>query len=78
MRMFFFSVDGSEVQQVGRELVHEGIPCEIRSGLAVSPTACETELWVQNDNDCHRAFMICVQRGIGFAKRAIEPVEVDW
>jgi hypothetical protein len=76
--MFFFSIDGSEVQQVGRELVREGIPCKIRSGLAVSPTVRETELWVENDSDCHRAFMICVQRGIGFARRATEPVDADW
>jgi hypothetical protein len=75
--MFFFSPDGMEVQQVGRELVHEGIPCEIRAGRGDGPTGRETELWVQNDGDCNRAFMVCVQRGIGFAKRPTEPVEDD-
>ena len=76
--MLFFSSDGSEVQQVGRELAHEGIPCEIRNGFTIDESSPETELWVQNDHDCHRAFLLCVQRGIGFAKRAAETLDVDW
>ena len=77
MKMLFFSDDGSEVEQVGQELKHAGIPCDIRGGLVSHGSVPETELWVENDLDCPRGFMLCVQLGIGFAKRTIERVEAD-
>ena len=77
MKLLFFSNDGSEVEQVGRELTHAGIPCEIRGGLTSHQGIPETELWVQNDGDCPRGFMVCVQLGIGFAKRVAEAAAAD-
>jgi hypothetical protein len=35
----------------------------------------EEELWIQNDHDSHRALMLCVAHGLGFAKRVLPP---DW
>jgi hypothetical protein len=78
MKMLFFSADELEVDQVSRELVHAGIPCEVRGGSPAEHGTVERELWVQDDRDCHRAFMLCVERGIGFAKRPTPPVEADW
>jgi hypothetical protein len=71
MKLLFFSPDGSEVEEVGKEFTHAGIPCEVRSGAVAEvpqDSAC-AELWIQNDGDCHRAFMLCVQLGVGFASR---------
>jgi len=80
MKMLFFSSDNAEVQEVGHEFTQAGIPCEVRKGPAHNGHAVEAELWIQNDRDCHRAFMLCVERGIGFAKRNAELVELefDW
>jgi hypothetical protein len=77
MKMLFFSSDDSEVQQVSREFIHAGIPCEIRSGHLPSDRPAEAELWIQNDRDCHRALMLCVQLGIGFARRPVETIDLD-
>lgn len=77
MKMLFFSADDSEVQQVSREFLQAGIPCEVRHSLVRKGTAPETELWIRNDRDCHRAFLLCVQRGMGFARRP-EPVELEF
>jgi hypothetical protein len=77
MKMLFFSADSSEVTQVSQEFTHAGIPCEVRNGCGAKGRAPEVELWIQNEKDCHRAFLLCVQRGIGFARRP-EPVEMDW
>ena len=77
MKMLFFSADDLEVDQVSRELLHAGIPCEVRGGSPAGNGSPERELWVQDDRDCHRAFMVCVELGIGFAKRPSAPVEVD-
>jgi hypothetical protein len=73
MKMLFYSSDDSEVERVAKEFGAAGIPCEVRKGpplkskTASSPHA---ELWILNDRDCHRAFMLCVHLGAGFAKRA--------
>jgi len=77
MKMLFFSTDGSEVDQISRELIHAGIPCEVRGGSVNNEGAAEKELWVQNDGDRPRGFMLCVQLGLGFARRAVEPVEAE-
>jgi hypothetical protein len=65
MKMLFFSSGLSEVKQLRREFQQAGIPCEVRNPGG-SP---EFELWIHNDRDCHRAFMLCVQCRLGFAKR---------
>ena len=72
MKLLFFSPDGSEVAEVGKEFTHAGIPCEVRNNSVSSEVLQESacaELWIQNDEDCHRAFMLCVQLGVGFARR---------
>ena len=78
MKMLFFSADGQEVQQVSRQFLQAGIPCEVRDGKAINGHVAEAELWIRNDRDCHRAFMLCVQLGIGFAHRPPEEAEFDY
>ncbi len=82
MKMLFFSSDDTEVEQVSREFSHAGIPCEIRNTFIQNGPPREAELWIRNDRDCHRAFMLCVQLGIGFARRPVETepleLELDW
>jgi hypothetical protein len=76
MKMLFFSPDVDEVDQVSREFILAGIPCEIRNPPQDSASqSVDTELWIRNDRDCHRAMMLCVQRNIGFARRPIMPFE---
>jgi hypothetical protein len=71
--MLFFSADEKEVQKVGDSFREAGIICEVRH--APSPKHAkhhyspEAELWIRDDRDCHRAFMLCVQKNLGFAKR---------
>ena len=72
MKIVFFSRDRLEVQRVSQELVDAKIPCEIREGLVARddlPNLSATQLWIQEDGDLHRAFMLCVEHKIGFAKR---------
>ena len=72
MKLLYFSSDDREVAQVGKEFTEAGIPCELRYGdrLSIVHHPPCTELWIRNDRDCHRALMLCVQLGIGFARRA--------
>jgi hypothetical protein len=69
--MLFFSSDNTEVEQVSREFIQAGIPCEVRNQTKrQNRNPClECELWIRDDRDCHRAFLLCVQRNIGFARR---------
>ncbi len=78
--MLFFSSEESEVELVRRELAEAGLPCEIRrSPVTESPPgpAPSSELWIQEDKDCHKALVVCVERGIGFSKRTAQPGNVD-
>ena len=77
MKMLFFSSDSAEVQQVSKEFTQAGIPCEVRNDSRVRGVFREAELWIRNDRDCHRAFMLCVQLGIGFARRPAETADLD-
>ena len=78
MKMLFFSSDDMEVEQVSREFHEAGIPCEVRSTAStLTDIPRESELWVRNDRDCHRALMLCVQHNIGFAKRPQPAVESE-
>jgi hypothetical protein len=75
MKMLFFSSDNLEVERVHKEFVAAGIACEVRNG---HPRAsAHTELWIRNDRDCHRAFMLCVHLGLGFSKRTSKAVAFD-
>jgi hypothetical protein len=72
MKLVFFSADCAEVLKVGKEFSEAGIPCELRNtgsqnGNPIDIT--EGEVWIRNDKDSHRAMLLCVQQGIGFAKR---------
>ena len=72
MKMLFFSSDSSEVNGASKEFLEAGIQCEIRTCPLpndVAANAPHAELWIRNDQDCHRAFLLCVQLGIGFARR---------
>jgi hypothetical protein len=73
MTMLFFSSDNTEVEQVCREFSVAGIPCEVKHQDSFS----EAEVWIQNDQDCNRALLLCVERNIGFAHRPIMPVEEE-
>lgn len=78
--MLFFSANGKEVEEVSREFALAGIPCEVRGVQPRRGRSPEGEVWIRNDRDCHRAFMLCVQRGIGFARRPVPALdlEFDW
>ena len=73
MRIVFFSSDRLEVERIGQEFDRAGIPCIVREGGLVK----EAELWIKKDKDLHRAFLLCVQLSVGFAKRDIVPREMD-
>jgi len=78
MKMLFFSADKSEVESVSREFAQAGIASEVRAGSGKRGASKDVELWIKNEQDCHRAFTLCVKLGIGFAKRPAQPVEADW
>ena len=73
MKMLFFSSERAEVELVRTGLFEAGVACEVREngiGDGLQPNASDAELWIQNDEDSHRALMLCVELGVGFAKRA--------
>ncbi len=72
MKLLFFSSDNTEVELVNAELAAAGIRSEIRTGPAANgmlTTPPCAEVWIHDDRDCHRALMLCVERGVGFARR---------
>ncbi len=78
MKMLFFSSDKTEVEQVSREINSAGIDCEVRNtACEIGSLPGETELWVRDDRDCHRAVLLCVQRNMGFAKRTAPVPDSD-
>lgn len=78
--MLFFSSDDTEVEIVSTELIRAGIPCEIRNGPAANgmlTTPPCAKVWIQDDKDCHRALMLCVERGVGFSRRPPRASEAE-
>ena len=73
MRIVYFSRDRLEVERMKQEFVAAAIPCEVREGAVIK----EAELWIKKDSDLHRAFMLCVQLSVGFAKRDVPHEEID-
>jgi len=73
MRLIFFSSERAEVELVHEQLTAAGIACEIHQGCGLlgdgAPADSESEAWIMNEEDSHRALMLCVQFGVGFAKR---------
>ena len=72
MKMLFIASECTRVEKVSRALQGAGIRCEVRSPRwfrsAPQNTTTTSELWISNDQDCHRALMICVQLGLGFRR----------
>jgi len=79
MKLLYYSSDDREVVQVQDEFNHAGIPCEVRHGesLKILHEPPCSELWIRNDRDCHRALMLCVQLGVGFARRSQKKSFID-
>ena len=80
MTIVFFSKDRLEVQRVSQELVAASILCEVHEGLVASddlPILPAAQLWIREDGDLHRAFMLCVEHRIGFAKRETKSPNVN-
>jgi hypothetical protein len=76
MKLIFFSSDPAEVERLGAVLTGVGIPCEIHKEILLEEAVlelAEAELWIQNDSDSHRAFMLCVAEEVGLAKKAARP-----
>ena len=73
MRIVFFSSDRLEVERIGQEFARAGIPNEVREGTLVK----ESELWIKKDADLHRAFLLCVELSVGFARRESTHREVE-
>ena len=74
MKMLFFSSERAELNVLRDDFVEAGIPCEIRESaprIGPEPKTQELELWILNDGDAYRALMLCVELGLGFAKRGI-------
>jgi len=86
MKMIFFSAERAEAELVRTELLAAGVACEVREkemGDGLLPNVSDAEVWIQNDEDSHRAMMLCVELGVGFAKRTAmvgvgEQEDQDW
>ena len=72
MKMLFLAAEPPRVEQTRSALQNAGIPCEIRPPASAALRA--AELWIQNAEDCHRAFSLCVSRGVAFTRGAIDKV----
>jgi hypothetical protein len=79
MKMLFFSSDNTEVEQVSREFKQAGIACEVRNhdGDRRRCASADAELWIRNDQDCHRALLLCVQLNMGFARKPKPLIEEE-
>lgn len=74
MKMLFFSSDGSEIELLHRELAHAGIPCRVCNASPQTHVSFDdpcAALWIENDEDSHKAATLCVRLGVGFDTREI-------
>ena len=72
MKLLYYSPDDLEIAEVSKQFAHAGIPCVVRHSAICrgeEPNHACAELWIRNDKDSHKAMMLCVQLGLGFAKR---------
>jgi hypothetical protein len=72
MKLLYYSPDDLEIAEVSKQFAQAGIPCVVRhSAVCRGEETNHTcaELWIRNDKDTHKAMMLCVQLGVGFAKR---------
>jgi hypothetical protein len=76
MKLLYFSSEQTEIELVHKECLQAGIDCELRANSTAeteTKKSCDTELWIKNDQDTHKALMLCVQLGVGFGKPAARP-----
>lgn len=71
MKLLYYSPDDLEIEEVSKQFANAGIPCVVRRSAACrgEPEPVCSELWIRHDKDTHKAIMLCVQLGVGFAKR---------
>jgi len=71
MKLLYYSPDDVEIAEVSKQFASAGIACLVRHSRVCrgEPEAGCAELWIRNDRDSHKAMMLCVQLGVGFAKR---------
>jgi len=72
MKLLYYSPDDLEIAEVSKQFAQAGIPCVVRHSAICrgeDPNHACAELWIRNDKDTHKAMMLCVQLGVGFAKR---------
>ena len=72
MKLLYYSPDDLEIAEVSKQFAQAGIPCVVRHSAICrgeEPNHACAELWIRNDKDTHKAMMLCVQLGVGFAKR---------
>jgi hypothetical protein len=72
MKLLYYSPDDLEIAEVSKQFAQAGIPCVVRHSAVCrgeEPNHACAELWIRNDKDTHKAMMLCVQLGVGFAKR---------
>jgi hypothetical protein len=72
MKLLYYSPDDLEIAEVSKQFAQAGIPCVVRHSAIChgeEPSHACAELWIRNDKDTHKAMMLCVQLGVGFAKR---------
>ena len=71
MKLLYYSPDDIEIAEVSKQFASAGIACVVRHSVVCrgeSDPGC-AELWIRNDRDAHKAMLLCVQLGVGFAKR---------
>jgi len=76
MKMLFFSSEPAEIEEVRKSCIDAGIACEVHGQAPAEGPVCkngDTELWIQNDLDSYRAWLLCVKLGVGFARRSFGP-----
>src|SRR2546423_1161851 len=71
MKLLYYSPDDLEIEEVSKQFANAGIACIVRHSAVChgEPKAGCAELWIRHDRDTHKAMMLCVQLGVGFAKR---------
>ena len=76
MKLLYYSPDDIEIAEVSKQFAQAGIPCVVRHSALChdeQPDRACSELWIRNEKDTHKAMMLCVQLGVGFAKRHGDP-----
>jgi hypothetical protein len=80
MKLLYYSPDDLEIAEVSKQFANAGIACVVRRSAIChdEPAPSCSELWIRHDKDTHKAIMLCVQLGVGFAKRSSEVLIHNW